>query len=73
MTTRSEVTATLVPALLLCGAALGPHGLAVLTPPVLAFLDPATPVALAVFGILAAMRIETEGSATGSVAAAALV
>jgi hypothetical protein len=72
VTTRSEVTATLVPALLLCGAALGPHGLAVLTPPVLAFLDPATPVALAVFGILAAMRIETTDSATGSVATAAL-
>ena len=42
--------------LLLIGAALGPYGLAILTPRVLAFLDPAAPVAFAVFGIIAAMR-----------------
>jgi len=55
-----RVTATLAPVLLLlCGAAAGPHGLAILTQPVLSFLDPAAPVALAVLGILAAMRIQT--------------
>jgi len=43
--------------LLLGGGALGPSGLAVLTPSVLSFLDPAAPVGLAVFGIVAAMRI----------------
>ena len=54
------MTAKLAPVLLLlCGAAVGPHGLAILTQPVLSFLDPAAPVALAVFGILAAMRIQT--------------
>lgn len=42
--------------LLLIGAALGPYGLAILTPRVLSFLDPAAPVAFAVFGIIAAMR-----------------
>jgi hypothetical protein len=73
MMTR-RVTATLAPALLLlCGAAAGPHGLAILTRPVLSFLDPAAPVALAVFGILAAMRIQTaDDKATGNVTAAAL-
>jgi len=59
------MTATLAPMLLLlCGAAAGPHGLAILTQPVLSFLDPAAPVALAVFGILAAMRIQTAGDET---------
>jgi hypothetical protein len=71
----NRVTATLAPVLLLvCGAAVGPHGLAILTQPVLSFLDPAAPVALAVFGILAAMRIQTpdEESRGGNVTAAAL-
>jgi hypothetical protein len=68
------MTATLAPGLLLlCGAAAGPHGLAILTQPVLSFLDPAAPVALAVFGILAAMRIQTTGDeARRSIASAAL-
>lgn len=72
--TRNRVTATLAPVLLLlCGAAAGPHGLAILTQPVLSFLDPAAPVALAVFGILAAMRIQTtDDEARGNVSAAAL-
>ncbi|HXD21017.1 MAG TPA: hypothetical protein VN654_28595 [Vicinamibacterales bacterium] len=43
--------------LLLCGVALGPHGLAILTPSALSLLDPAAPVGLAVFGIVAAMRV----------------
>ena len=56
------MTATLAPVLLLlCGVAAGPHGLAILTQPVLSFLDPAAPVALAVFGVLAAMRMQTTG------------
>jgi hypothetical protein len=59
------MTATFAPVLLLlCGAAAGPHGLAIITQPVLSFLDPAAPVALAVFGILAAMRIETTDDET---------
>ena len=72
--TRNRVTATLAPVLLLlCGAAAGPHGLAILTQPVLSFLDPAAPVALAVFGILAAMRIQTtDDEVRGNVSAAAL-
>jgi hypothetical protein len=56
------MTATLAPVLLLlCGAAAGPNGLAILTQPVLSFLDPAAPVALAVLGILGAMRIQATG------------
>jgi hypothetical protein len=68
------MTATLAPALLLlCGAAAGPHGLAILTQPVLSFLDPAAPVALAVFGILAAMRIQTtDDDARSTITTAAL-
>jgi hypothetical protein len=68
------MTATLAPVLLLlCGAAAGPHGLAILTQPVLSFLDPAAPVALAVFGIVAAMRIQTtDDEAKGNVTGAAL-
>jgi stage V sporulation protein SpoVS len=58
--------------LLLCGAALGPAGLAILTPRILAFLDPAAPVALAVFGILAAMRMQTGRVGREAVGAAAL-
>jgi len=72
--TRKGMTATLAPALLLlCGAAAGPHGLAILTQPVLSFLDPAAPVALAVFGILAAMRIQTtDDEARSTITTAAL-
>src|SRR5215510_5573856 len=72
--TPSRMTATLAPVLLLlCGAAAGPRGLAILTQSVLSFLDPAAPVALAVFGILAAMRIQTaDDEVTGNITAAAL-
>ena len=68
------MTATLAPVLLLfCGAAAGPNGLAILAQPVLSFLDPAAPVALAVFGILAAMRMQTaDDEAKTNVTAAAL-
>jgi hypothetical protein len=65
------MTTTVVPALLLlCGVAIGPHGLAILTPSVLSFLDPAAPVGLAVFGISAILRIPT-GSAEARRSAAA--
>jgi hypothetical protein len=57
MTTRSDLTAIVVPSLLLLlGAAMGPHGLAILTRPALSFLDPAVPVGLAVFATLAILR-----------------
>ena len=70
MTTRAHVTTAVVPALLLlCGAGIGPHGLAILTPSVLSFLDPAAPVGLAVFGIIAALKIPA-GSADGRRSAA---
>jgi len=55
--------------LLLCGAALGPHGLALLTPSALSLLDPAAPVALAVFGIVAAMRVGASRRSTPVAAA----
>ena len=54
--------------LLLSGGALGPSGLAVLTPSVLSFLDPAAPVGLAVFGIVAVMRVR--GGRRGAYSAA---
>lgn len=73
MTIRSEVTATIVPALLLViGAALGPRGLVILTPSVLSFLDPAAPVSLAVIGIIAAMRIHSARGTSGVLALATL-
>jgi hypothetical protein len=42
---------------LLAGIALGPEGLAVLTPARLAFLDPITPVAVAVIGVAAGLNL----------------
>ena len=45
--------------LLLSGAALGPHGLVLLTPQAVALLDPATPVALAALGVIAGLSIRT--------------
>lgn len=74
MTTRGHVTTTVVPALLLlCGAGIGPHGLAILTPSVLSFLDPAAPVGLAVFGIIAVLRIPTGSTDTRRSAAASML
>src|SRR4051812_7207675 len=43
--------------LLLAGVAIGPHGLALLTPAVLDFLDPAAPVALAALGVIAGLNL----------------
>ena len=45
--------------LLLSGAALGPHGLVLLTPQAVALLDPATPVALAALGVVAGLSVRT--------------
>lgn len=45
--------------LMLAGAALGPHGLALLTPQVLSLLDPAAPVGLVVLGIVATANLKT--------------
>jgi len=42
--------------ILLLGAVLGPGGLALLTPPVLAVIDPVLPVAVAALGILAGLE-----------------
>lgn len=44
---------------LFLGAALGPQGLAVLTPSVLSVIDPAIPVALAALGVLVGLRLPT--------------
>lgn len=43
--------------LLVVGAALGPHGISVLSPGVLAFLEPAIPVALAALGVLVGLGV----------------
>jgi len=51
--------------LLLIGAALGPGGLAVLTPNVLAAIDPAVPVALAVLGVHLSLHVDVDGSRGG--------
>ena len=51
--------------LILLGAALGPGGLAVLTPNVLAALDPAVPVALAVLGVHLSLHVDVDASRTG--------
>lgn len=45
--------------LLVSGAALGPHGLVLLTPQALAFLDPASPIALAALGVIAGLSVRT--------------
>ena len=43
---------------LLLGVALGPHGLTLLTPSVLSYLDPAVSVALAALGVLVGLGLE---------------
>ena len=47
---------------LLLGSALGPHGLALLTPRVLAVIDPIVPVAVAALGILAGLEFTRPAS-----------
>jgi hypothetical protein len=46
------------PALLLLGMALGPHGLNVLTPSMMAFLDPAMAMGLAMLGVFVGLRVD---------------
>jgi hypothetical protein len=48
--------------LLLTGVALGPEGLAILTPEILAVLQPAVPVALAVVGVTAVFESTEHGT-----------
>jgi hypothetical protein len=43
--------------LLPAGVAVGPHGLRLLSPPVLSYLDPAVPVALAALGVLVGLGL----------------
>ena len=60
--------------LLIVGAALGPTGLALLTPGVLTALDPVVPVALAALGVHAALHMPLGRTAAGArIAGAALV
>jgi hypothetical protein len=61
-----------VPLLLLSGAALGPRGLTLLTPHILALLDPAAPVAMAALGAVAGLNVRT-GRGEGRMVAAANV
>lgn len=73
MTTRSAFRAMVIPSLLLLlGAAIGPHGLAIVTRPALSFLDPAVPVALAVFATLAVLRRRPSDAPSEHTAAATL-
>jgi hypothetical protein len=55
--------------LLLLGAAMGPRALAVLTPRVLSWIDPAVPVALAVLGVHVGLNVDLRRQAlTGRLA-----
>ena len=56
---------------LLLGVALGPHGLSLLTPGVLSFLDPAVSVALAALGVLVGLGLEVRRSKERRLLAAA--
>jgi hypothetical protein len=59
--------------LLLVGAALGPQGLGLLTPGVLALVDPAIPVALAALGVVVGLGIPARRPGDGRLFAAASV
>jgi len=56
---------------LLLGIALGPHGLELLSPDVLSFLDPAMPVALVALGVLIGLGFSPRRSREGRLLAAA--
>ncbi|MBI4886131.1 MAG: hypothetical protein HY824_03475 [Acidobacteria bacterium] len=56
---------------LLLGIALGPHGLNLLSPPVLSHLDPAASVALAALGVLVGLGFDVRGPRQGRLLAAA--
>lgn len=57
--------------LLLIGIAVGMHGLGLLSPAVLSFLDPAMPVALVAIGVLIGLRVRTRRTGEGRLLAAA--
>lgn len=68
--------------LLFIGAALGPHGLSLLSPGILSAIDPAVPVALAALGVHLALHVDLTlvpsrllrlGAASAGVALAAVV
>lgn len=56
---------------LLLGVALGPHGIGLLSPAVLSFLDPAMPVALVALGVLIGLGFRARRSGEGRLLAAA--
>jgi uncharacterized membrane protein SirB2 len=56
---------------LLLGVALGPHGLSLLTPAVLSYLDPAVSVALAALGVLVGLGLDLRRPREGRLLAAA--
>ena len=56
---------------LLLGLALGPHGLSLLSPPVLSYLDPAVSVALAALGVLVGLGFDVRRPRQGRWLAAA--
>ena len=56
---------------LLLGVALGPHGLSLLTPSVLSYLDPAVSVALAALGVLVGLGLDVRRPREGRLLAAA--
>lgn len=56
---------------LLLGVALGPHGVGLLSPDVLSFLDPAMPVALVALGVLIGLGFSARRSGEGRLLAAA--
>jgi uncharacterized membrane protein len=57
--------------ILLLGIALGPHGVGLLSPAVLSFLDPAMPVALVALGVLIGLGFRARRSGEGRLLAAA--
>ncbi len=56
---------------LLVGVALGPHGLSLLSPSVLSYLDPAVSVALAALGVLVGLGLDVRRPREGRLLAAA--
>lgn len=57
--------------LLPLGVALGPHGLGVLSPTVLSYLDPAVPIAIATLGVLVGLGLDARRPREGRLLAAA--
>lgn len=68
---RWSATSIPVALLLLLGIGFGPHGVSLLSPPVLEFLDPAMPVALAALGVLIGLAVGVRGRGDGRWAAIA--